>query len=527
MKVFATLRKIALAILGVADLSKNAEGKFELSAEQKTKLTDALGEAFVAKFETAIADENGGDHTAELIDALTASASKPDPQVAQLQAQLDQERKTKETLQTTIMTLSKADEPEPPAREASAFPRKEGAKSLLKVDLKKPVYQALAAFGQTGIINANAGTIEVGDLISEFGTYLSQGRNNFDMIDTIFQGFTSAPLFTERPAVTEWRGIQALITSVSQQFVPKWTPSGKSEFRPLKIENRRHKINMPIVPSDVMTSYIFDMYRENLAPDQMPIFMYIWQRLLYPQLLQDIELRMAWKGRFTELNYAAVNEGDAGQAPEQSMDGIETQLVDNLTAGNPKNFRYFDLDGFDLDTATDQEILDLVKNFMKWMAPVFRTMPLNVCCSYEFRMRYREAYKNKWGAGSGTENHEFGSDRIDYTRGVLKEVDGMYGSPILFATPKANLIKLRHINQAPNVINDVQKNRYAVEIFGEYWMGLGFGFGEAVFAAVPAGYDPYAKITEVYGASTTNQQYKGTNPDYSLVIGSGSAGGGI
>ncbi|MEX2369038.1 MAG: hypothetical protein WD552_01430 [Candidatus Paceibacterota bacterium] len=519
------MQAIVLGLLGLKEFSKDESGHLALTEEESKKIADVLGQPFVDKFKEAMKEASADPQP--LIDAITShNASQNQEHLAQLQAKLDQATKDKETLQASIVQLSSSPEPEPKP-EAVGIPRKEGVKTIMKVDMSKPHYRQLASFMKNGYL-AEGATIDVADLMQEFGTYLSQGPNNFAMLDTIFQGFTSAGYFTEVQAVTERRAIQALITSVSQQFVNKWTPSGKSQFKPLKIQNRRHKINFPIIPSEVLTSYIFNMYRENLAIDQMPIFYYIWQNLMYPQLMQDIELRMIWKGKFEELDWAGVTAGDAGQAPEKSMDGLETIIATNRTGGNPDNIRFFDGDGFDYKTATDQEVLDFFRDFFKWMAPVFRSMAMNVGCSYELRMRYREAYKNKWGTGSGTESHEFGSNKIDYSRHVLTEMDGMYGSPILFATPKANMVKLRHINAAPAVINDVQKQDYEARIFGEYWMGAGFDYGEAVFAFCPADYDPHALITSVYGAHTEYQQFKGTDTSKSVTdFGSGSAGGGV
>lgn len=525
--MFKKMQAIVLGLLGLKEFSKDESGQLTLTEEEGKKLADVLGQPFVDKFKEAMKEVDSDADPQPLIDAITShNASQNQEQLTQLQAQLDQAKKDKDTLQASIAQLSSSPEPEP-TPEAVGMPRKEGVKTIMKVDASKPHYKHLSSFIKNGYLAAGA-TIDVADLMQEFGTYLSQGPNNFAMLDTIFQGFSSAGFFREAPAVTERRAVQALITSVSQQFVNKWTPSGKSQFRPLKIQNRRHKINFPIIPSEVLTSYIFDMYRENLAIDQMPIFYYIWQNLMYPQLMQDIELRMIFKGKFEELNPANVTAGDAGQAPEKSMDGIETIIANNRTGGNPDNIRFFDGGNFDYNTATDQEVLDFVKNFFKWMAPVFRTMPMNVGCSYEFRMRYREAQKNKWGTGSGTENHDFGSNRVDFSRHSLTELDGMYGSPILFATPAANIVKLRHINGAPQVINDVQKFDYEARLYGEYWMGVGFDYGEAVFAFCPANYDPHALITSVYGAHNTYQQFKGTDASKSVTdFGSGSAGGGI
>ena len=523
--MFKKMQAIVLGLIGLNEFGKDESGNLTLSAEEEKTIADVLGQPFVDKFKASMNEE--ATDPQPLINAITAhNTSQNSEQITALQAQLAQAQKDKDTLQASIVQLSSAPEPEP-TPVATAMPRKEGVKSIMKVDMSKPHYRQLSDFLKNGYM-AEGATIDVADLMKEFGTYLSQGANNFAMLDTVFQGFTSSQYFTETQAVTERRAVQALITSVSQQFSNKWTPSGKSKFRPLKIQNRRHKINVPIVPSEVLTSYIFDMYRENLAVDQMPIFYYIWQKLIYPQLMQDIELRMIFKGKYEELDWSGVTAGDAGQAPEKSMDGLETILATNRSGGNPDNIRFFDGDGFDYKTATDAEVLKFFSDFFKWMAPVFRTMPMNVGCSYELRMRYREAYKNKWGTGSGTQDHDYGSDRIDYSRHILTEMDGMYGSPILFATPKANMVKLRHINAPNKVINDVQKQDYEARIFGEYWMGVGFDYGEAVFAFCPKTYDPHAEITKVYGESTTYQQFKGTNPDMTASdFGSGSGGSGI
>jgi len=522
------MMSVVLGLLGIQAFTEK-DGKPSLTDEQRTQLEGLLTKDWTAKFEKFLQEGEGESDADAGVALVTNLQSQHQQSVADLQARLAKTEEERSRLQGAVLRLSADSEQEPKPRLAVEMPRKEGVKSIMKVDLSKPHYRALTSFMQTGYL-AEGATIDVADLMQEFGTYLSQGPNNFAMLDTIFQGFSSAGFFREAPAVTERRAVQALITSVSQQFVNKWTPSGKSQFRPLKIQNRRHKINFPIIPSEVLTTYVFDMYRENLAIDQMPIFFYIWQNLMYPQLMQDIELRMIFKGKYEELDPSTVTAGDAGQAPEKSMDGVETIIANNRTGGNPDNIRFFDGEGFNYETATDQEVLDFFKNFFKWMAPVFRTMPMNVGCSYELRMRYREAYKNKWGTGSGTENHDFGSNRMDFSRHLLTELDGMYNSPILFATPAANMVKLRHINGAPRVINDVQKQDYEARIFGEYWMGVGFDYGEAVFAFCPGDYDPHALITTVYGDHDTYQQFKGTDPSKSVTDfggGSGSAGGGV
>ena len=82
---------------------------------------------------------------------------------------------------------------------------------------------------------------------------------------------------------------------------------------------------------------------------------------------------------------------------------------------------------------------------------------------------------------------------------------------------------LRHKNEVPNIINDVQKHDYEVRIYGEFWTGVGFAIAEGVFAFVPAGYDPKAQITASWGEFNDYNQYKLDR----FEDGSGSNVGGI
>lgn len=518
-----------LAFFGVKEFK--VDGKPGLTEDQRTEITSLLGEEKAKALETYITSGGEASESTDIgADAILGLADKHKKEVADFQAKLQAAEAEKVKLQKLVGTLSAEEEEDPkPEAGADALPEgKEGVPRIKGIKINAAHYAEVNHFINTGRmrdVEAAASTIDVNNLKEEFGTYLSQNQNNLEEVKALFSGFTSAKYFTSGMAITEWRATQPLITSISQQFKPVWTPSGKTTFEPLVIRNYRHKINFPVVPSDVLESYMLHMYDEGLSVDQMPITKYIWGQLVYPQLMQDIELRMIFKGKYVDAG--VVTEGQAGSAPEDSMDGLETQLVDNLTNGNPKQFNYFDGAGFDYTTATDQEILTFMKDFTGWLAPLFRAQNMAIACSYEFWRRYKIAYKNVWGAGSGTTDPNFGGDRIDFSNQVLVPMDGMYGSPILFVTPGMNLKKIRHKNDVPNVINDVQRHNYEAKLFGEYWLGAGFAYGQGVFAYVPANYNPKALITSVYGAHTTYQQNKGTDPAKSVTDFGSSAGGGI
>lgn len=530
MKNLKMIMAVVLKTLGISGFSKDGSGNISLSTDQQAKLTDVFGADFTTKFVNALStfkDDASAisvtaptaaagvtatmdsESTAEsLMDSLRAHNSQVVANsLTALQAQLQASQSQNATLQETVNALSAAPESDPAAETPSAaIAGKPGVPVVMKVDRKNTLYSAATAFLGSGIASAyQAATIEVGDLRTEFGKYLSQNGNNLEIIRQLFNGFTSSKYFTTVMATTEYRAIRALITSVSQQFTAKWTPGGKAKFTPFLIKNFRHKINYPIIPAEVLDSYMFHLYDERLSPDQMPITKYIWDNLVYPALLQDIELRMIWKGKFVD-HAPTLNEGDAAPAPEDSMDGLETILVEAKASGAQGVYFFNKYPNFDFKTATNQEILDFVEDFVDWISPMYKGMTMPLFVSDEFRKRYKRAYKKIWGTNSGQAG-DFGSDKIDFSNNMLEAPDGMYSSPIIFSTPKQNMIKLRHKNEVPNVINDVQKHGYEVRLFGEYWLGVGFAIGEAVFAFVPAGYNPKATITGSLGAHSDYQEF--------------------
>lgn len=504
---------VFLSILGIKAFEVK-DGKSVLTEDQKAKLTASFGEEMVTKLEAFLAKKEGGeqdqeeDVTASLVQGITVQMNANQ---AAMQTKIDELIKRNGGLQATVAKLMDADEDDVVPEMSKDIARRADLPSVLRVDMRNKHYAKVGEFLKTGVNSAayNATTIDVVDLKAEFGTYLNNQRN-LDIIRQILNGFTSSKYMTTVLAVTEWRATEALITSVVQQFTPFWTPLGKSKFRPLVIKNRRHKINVPILPAEVLDSYLFYLYDEGIAPDQMPITKYITDVLVKPRILQDLELRMVAKGKFIEKSWGDVNTNDPGGKPEDSMDGYETILVDSkaLAGGENDTFINYFTETINWATATDQQVLDFINAFVDWINPQYQSQMMPVFCSLDVYKRYKRAYKKIWGAGSGTESTTFGADVIDYSMNVLVPLDGMYKSPILFSTPKQNFIKLRHKNEAPNIINDVQKDDYIVKLFGEFWMGVGFALGDAVFAYVPAGYNPKGAITAKWGEATDYNKYK-------------------
>ena len=536
MKKLAVLMSMAMARLGIKEFARDKDNKIVLSDDDRATLEKHYGKETIEKM---LAIENGvveatEENTQDVFSAMVKHISaeekqKLEAEKADLQTKLTAAEADKTTLlsekqqleadlrenQAKLAILAAMPEPLPQAQKTQTGffgEKKKYAKgdTIMKVNADASHYASIFKASESGVpVLAGDATIDVAELQREFGAFLGQNGQQFrvEIYNTILTGFTSAEHFTSQLAENEYRASQALMTSVMQQFKPKWTPLGNAKFAPITIKNRRHKINVPIVPAEVLDSYLSFLYDEQLAPDQMPITKYIIEKLIMPGLLFDIENRAIFKGKFEEVEYDANGKVTKGGTPETSMDGIETILVQNLTNAS-SGINYYPASKVktiaQLSAMNAEDRVAYFTNFAQWISQAYPVE--KIFCSQEMFFLYETAYKKLWAAGSGVIDSKFGKGTIDFTNKVLTPLDGMAGSPILYATPKLNKLKLRWKNEAPFVINDVQKHGYEVWIFGQFSLAAGFAVGDAVFAAVPSDYKPWELVTSQLGAATDFQR---------------------
>lgn len=449
----------------------DAQGKVVLSAEEEQQLTQHFGAAFVEilKGKTFTSAD---DRASELFDAAVTHAREE--AATQFTTQIDQ-------LQKDLAMLAGAAEAAPAIEQAAnAAQRFIKNAGTFKANMTLAHNQAAAAFMQSGVM-ATTPTIEVADIKAELGPYLSQG-NNLDVLQELYQGFTTSKYLNWKRAVTEYKAVESEATDhVIQQFKKEWSPRGGAKFISLKIKNYRHKVDFAINPAEVGESWLFHLYDESLTPDQMPITRYIIDKVLLPKIGEDMEF-ITGKAKFVENS----------DKTEETMNGIETQLVEAKKTLD-KHINFFKTDK-NLLEATDAEVLAVIDDFVASIAPLYKSKQMPVFMSADVYLKYKRAYKAKWGEKSGTEKVNFGEDRVDFSNCYLQTLDCLHGSPIVFSTPPQNFVGLRHKNP-PQFITDIQKHDREVRIYIEFWYGIGFLLGEAVFAIVPDGYDPSTVLT--------------------------------
>ena len=239
--MFKQVLAMALSFLGFTALPKGADGKSMLTTEMEQKLTERWGKKFVESFKTDLAAEEakGTDLTVENVD-VTALQS----QLSTMKTQLDSALKAKTTLETEksaltekVETLEKVGEIDNPEKiDMSAGTGK--VKLAFKPDMSLAHNKVIENYfrGDGSMSYSGTDTIELSQLQTEFGKYITGQK--LDIFKSLTLGLTCTDYMTTIVTdKTQWRAMHAIIESVLQQFSPKWTPTGKTKFTPITIEN--------------------------------------------------------------------------------------------------------------------------------------------------------------------------------------------------------------------------------------------------------------------------------------------------
>ena len=468
---------IIAAVLGKKELTVK-DGKYELSQEERAKIENIYGKDFLDAFEASAIDEDG----TSIFESMVNAAKAKDKTIADLNAD-------KAELQKTVNTL--AAEPEPtPAPRAVAPANSNAVTFKLNAGAKHNILAAQALASSAGfaaVQGETAVSLNTGDLNEEFGAVMPPSTRIEVLSKRIYNGFNDAKYFRRITSNTDYKASAAIMSEVSQQFTPKWTPKGSAKFTPVVIKYRRHKINVLLNATDILKSWLSYLYEQGKTQMEMPIIKYIIEQHILPKVTDDIVLSMIAKGEFKDHDDGTVENGDAGFAAKDSMDGIETILVNGKSDSKCK-FNFFK-NAADYTKMTAQQLLDYVDSFVDAISPLFARI-FTVHCSPEFLTAYRRADF----AVNGKYTNDMTDGEIRFTHFKLAAMESMYNSKIIFATPSDNLVMLVDYAKAENCINMIQAQDYDVKIFGEYSLSVGFLIAEAVYAAVPDGYDPQAVI---------------------------------
>ena len=470
MKNFAILLASMVRFLGVEKLSENAEGKSVLTDDQEGKILGKFGQLFLDKFKedlAAQAETVTPESTMAFDEAVIALAQK-DVEFAAFKA------KSTAAIQKLTDKVKKLSEETVDDLSTKVEGNKNAEKMAFKPDMTLVHNIVLSDYlaGRTAQYSGSD-TIDTTELTAEFGKYVTGERIN--ILKKLTAKTTSIEYMTTLISdKTEVRAASAEIATVVQQFTSKWTPSSKSTFKPLTIKNRKHKINVPITPSDIMDKYLGFMYTEELNPSDMPIVKYIIEELILPKAEEDREMKMLATGKFVE--HTATADGQAGTAPEDALDGYVTILKDLKTAGNT-DVTWL-LNGV---TLTPENILAKIDAAVDEIKPLYRNQKMFVHADPDIVTMYGRAYREKYPT---TKNQDGDQLKIDFTNFTFAKLDGMIGTGCFFLTPKENFVHLLSRDPSQGKLR-IEGMNYDVKVFGEWWEAVGFWLADAIFAYLP------------------------------------------
>lgn len=478
--MFAKVMSVVLGFLGISAFAKDEKGKSVLLSAQEEELKNKYGAVFVEAFKKDLAEFEA--------DGKNAESAVTDEVRAQLESERDKNaqelataRKTLAELKDKVAAQEKdiaskdaqiakmTKEPAPDAGQQVTGENEMGSK--FKPDMSLAHNRYLDAAFKGAAYSGNS-TIETTELQKEFGKYVSSERLEIlkGLMGTTESTKYMSTLVTDK---TEVRAQQAAVDSVLQQFVPKWTPKGKSKFTPLTIKNYKCKINVPITPSDIMEDILGYLYDENLKPEDMPVVKYILYQLIFPKLDEEREIALA-VGEFKETT--ATQDGDDATDANDVMDGYVTQLKKLKKANNDKITWL--LDGEKLEDAT---LLAQIDKAVSEVKPLYRKKTMFIHADPDLVIRYSKAYREKY---PWLKNEDGEKIKVDFSRFTFAPLEGMRGTGAFFITPKENFKHLRSRDpQSAKVW--MQGENYDVKIFAEWWEAVGFWLAEAIFAYLP------------------------------------------
>lgn len=474
--MFGKVLSVVLSTLGVTAFAKDEEGKSILSEEQRKQLLDKYGEKFLEKFENDLKEFEKEGVSAE--SAITTEIN------AELQAELEENKKfleegrqmiaqlaeEKEALMATIEKLEKQETID----NSETLENKNGMEEKIgfKMDMNLAHNAYIDAKFKGAAYSGNS-TIETSELQSEFGKYVSNEK--MEIIKKL-TGTTESTQYmsTVVSDKTEIRASSAAIDSVLQQFVPKWTPKGRSTFTPLTIKNYKLKINVPITPSDIMEDVLGYLYDEKLEPKDMPIVKYVLEHLIFPKLAEERELALA-VGKFVEST--ATNDGEAGGDAQACMNGYLTQLVE-LRKANNTAVTWLLKD----EQITAENILAQIDKAVDQVAPLYKKKAMFIHADPDMITLYGRAYRAQYPY---TKNEDGEKVKVDFSRFSFVPMEGMRGTGAFFITPKENFKHIRSLDPQRAKVY-MQAANYDVKVFAEWWEGCGFWIAEAIFAYIPA-----------------------------------------
>jgi hypothetical protein len=255
-----------------------------------------------------------------------------------------------------------------------------------------------------------------------------------------------------------------IMSRVVQGYKAEWQALGEASLKSKKLENFHQKVNFPVTPSEVLNTWLAELYMEGKTATEHPISKVIMEDLLL-KVIDDLE-DLSQTGVYNPLTAS----GQYGN----SLNGVKKVLDLALENAEHPAFR------IPLNAITPANILDEVKSFEKKLPKKTRKKVKYLFMSENLRLEFADQYEQHYGT------------KVTYTDGdTIKtpltklEIVGLPNVPdsLIFTTVTDNLIRLIDVFDKPQV-TDIQIIDYIIKIFMEFWLGYDLLINELAYVAV-------------------------------------------
>jgi hypothetical protein len=258
--------------------------------------------------------------------------------------------------------------------------------------------------------------------------------------------------------------LDSIMSHVVQGFKAEWQELGVFSVRDKELKNYQQKVNFPIVPAEVLSTALADLYEEDVEITNKMICKIITDWLL-TQVTDDLEL-LSWIGEYN----AATASGSFGY----SLNGWN-KIVDLAIANTDRPvFK------IPLDAITDSNVYDQLLVFERRLPKILKNKIQKIHLSENNLERYEIAYKEKFNQSPKYDEND--NTKSPLRKRVLVGHTNMADDKI-FCTIEGVMLNLIDVIDNPPKITMIQVQDYKIKIFMEFWKGYDFLINEAVCVA--------------------------------------------
>jgi len=312
-------------------------------------------------------------------------------------------------------------------------------------------------------LRGSFGNVTITDILTEYGNYYKKGSQNLkDIRIKLMQPSVTEQFFT--PRLTDSTRLElanVYISRVLQSYQSGFTKIGDTTFTPNVINLDHMKIDVSILPHDIMESWLGFLVENAQTPKDTPLVKFWLEQLVLAKYQEDLENEEIFHGK-----KVAIVAGTAG-ATRTAMNGVKEKLkgtgVQVITMG-----------AVSTDPVLHVEYVeDFIKNIPELIRGKIDAVAMNSTQALLFQQGMRAKYNMHYAQSSDL------LKLMDFDIKV-QGLPSMNGHTTMFATPKDNRI-IANKNPKNQSTFDVQADKREVNALTDFHKGVGFWSNNLVF----------------------------------------------